>query len=258
MYAPARHEADGRRDPERAPLRMKGEAVSTLTQQSRRAGWIYLLSGFSAPFGLIYVPGRIVAAGDATATAEHLRASEMLLRLGIASELVTAALFLSVALVLYRLLKPVDAGHARAMVVLYAVAVPISFVNVLFELAALQFAQGAPYMMAFDPAQRDALAMLCMKLHGQGLMLAEVFWGLWLLPMGMLVFRSGWFPRALGVWLVANGVAYVLVSAVGIVAPQYSAVIRPFALPIQFGELAFMLWCIVVGARPKAELAAAA
>ena len=230
--------------------------MENVRRESRRAGWIYLLSGFSAPFGLIYVPGRIVVAGDATATADRLRSSEMLLRLGIASELVTAALFMVVALVLYRLLKPVDAGHARAMVLLYAVAVPISFLNVLFELAALQFAQGAPYLMAFDPAQRDALALLCMKLHSQGFLLAEVFWGLWLLPMGMLVFRSGWFPRALGVWLVANGVAYVLTSAVGILAAQQSAGVRMFALPVQFGELAFMLWCIVVGARPKPAVAA--
>ena len=129
-------------------------------QEARRAGIIYLLLALFAPFGLLYVPGRIIVGGDATATAENLRASEGLFRLGIGSELVHQAIVVFLVLVLYRLFAPVDVALARQLVALGAlVSVPIMFVNVLNEIAALTLAKGADFLSAFDRGQLDGLPL---------------------------------------------------------------------------------------------------
>jgi hypothetical protein len=224
-------------------------------RQARFAGLLYLLSGLTAPFALLYVPRRLVVPGDATATADHLRASEMLLRLGIGGELLSATIFVFVTLALYRLLKGVDQGHARAMVILYALSVPISYLNSVNDLAALFLVRGGPFLSGFDQRQLDSLALLFLRLHGQGVVLAQVFWGLWLFPFGILVFRSGFFPRVLGVWLIVNGSAYVALSLCALLLPQYAGMVSRYTFPLLFGELAMMLWLLIVGVGPRPRAA---
>jgi hypothetical protein len=228
--------------------------MSSLKRRARLTGLLYFLSGLSAPFGIIYVPRALIVPGDATATANHVRASEALLRMGIASELITATLFVIVALALYNLFKDVNASHARAMVLLYVLSVPISFLNVLNSIAALSLARGGAFLSVFDQRQLDALALLFLRLHGQGVVLAQIFWGLWLLPFGLLVIRSGFIPRVLGGWLIVNGLAYVALSALSLSASRYSARAFQFAFPLLLGELAIMLWLIVKGVDvPRGE-----
>jgi uncharacterized membrane protein len=137
--------------------------MSEIQRQARRAGWLYLLVGLSAPFGLIYVPGRLIVSGNATLTADHIRASEFLLRAGIASELFHQAVFIFLVLALYQLLKQVDESQARLMVILGAlVSVPIVFMNVVYELAALALVSGSDYLSVFNEGQLDAWAyMFC-------------------------------------------------------------------------------------------------
>lgn len=224
-------------------------------RQARFAGLLYLLSGLTAPFALLYVPRRLVVPGDATATADHLRASEMLLRLGIGGELLSATIFVFVTLALYRLLKGVDQGHARAMVILYALSVPISYLNSVNDLAALFLVRGGAFLSGFDQRQLDTMALLFLRLHGQGVVLAQVFWGLWLFPFGILVFRSGFFPRVLGVWLIVNGSAYVALSLCALLLPQYAGMVSRFTFPLLFGELAMTLWLLIVGVGPRARAA---
>jgi hypothetical protein len=112
-------------------------------------------------------------------------------------------------------------------------------------------AQGADFLSVFDTSQRNALAMFFLRLHGQEIVAAETFWGLWLFPLGILVYRSRMLPRFLGVWLVLNGIAYVLASLVGLAMPQYEDALSAIAFPVQFGEVAFMLWLLIMGTRPK-------
>lgn len=224
-------------------------------RQARFAGLLYLLSGLTAPFALLYVPRRLVVPGDATATADHLRASEMLLRLGIGGELLSATIFVFVTLALYRLLKGVDQGHARAMVILYALSVPISYLNSVNDLAALFLVRGGAFLSGFDQRQLDTMALLFLRLHGQGVVLAQVFWGLWLFPFGILVFRSGFFPRVLGVWLIVNGSAYVALSVCALLLPQYAGMVSRYTFPLLFGELAMMLWLLIVGVGPRPRAA---
>jgi hypothetical protein len=223
--------------------------MDSIGRQARAAGILYLIGGVTAPFSLLYVPQSLIVPGDAAATADHLRASATLLRLGMASELFVATMFVFVALALYRLLRRVDEWHALAMLVLLLISVPISFLNVLADIAALSLANGAVFLSVFDNAQRDALALLFLRLHSQGIFLAEVFWGLWLFPFGILVIRSGFLPRVLGFLLLAAGCGYLAVASIALFLPASAHAVARFASLLTIGEFPIALWLVIRGAR---------
>ncbi len=203
-------------------------SIKKLKKQARLAGLLYLLASIPAPFGLIYVPGTLIVPGDATATADHVRASETLLRLGIASELIGFIIFIFVVLALYRLFKAVNEKHALAMAILLLVSIPISLLNVLNEIAALVLVSGADFLSALEKGQLDALAYLFLRLHGQGFIVAQIFWGLWLFPFGLLVIRSGFIPRVLGFLLFIAGFAYLADSMTALILPSYRHIVNQF------------------------------
>jgi hypothetical protein len=233
--------------------------MSSIKRQARVAGWLYLVLALIAPIGLMYVPGKLIVAGNAAATADNLRASEWLLRLGIASELSHQVIGIFLVLALYRLFKPVDEMLARQVVILGAlVSVPIMFVNVLNDVAALMFARGADFLAVFESAQRDALAYLFLRLHGQGITVASVFWGLWLFPFGMLVIRSGFIPRVFGYLLIVAGVAYLASAFATLVVPRYAPLVSRLALPLEVGEVPIVFWLVIWGARPRRAVGAPA
>ena len=121
------------------------------------------------------------------------------------------------------------------------------------DAAALMLAGGTDFLSAFEKPQRDALAMLFLRLHHEEIVAAEILWGLWLFPLGLLSYRSGFLPRFLGIWLILNGVAYVVESVTGELLPLYESTVSTFALPIQLGEVAFMLWLVIKGAKPVGD-----
>src|ERR1700734_1888667 len=137
------------------------------------------------------------------------------------------------------------------MVILIVVSVPIAFVNELNSLAALALVRGADFLSIVEKPQRDAFAMLFLNLHGRGLVFAELFWGLWLFPLGRLVYKSRFLPRFLGVWLGLAGIAWVILCFTEIVLPQYADKINPYCQPAVLGEIAFMLWLVIKGAKPS-------
>jgi Domain of unknown function (DUF4386) len=189
--------------------------------------------------------------GNAAATANNIAASETLFRLGIAAQLVSQAGFIFVALALYDLLKGVNRRHASLMVTLVVVAIPIAFLNELNSIAALVLVRGADFLSIFEKPQRDALAMLFLNLHFHGHVVDEIFFGLWLLPLALLVYRSRFLPRLLGVWLAIDGFAWVILSLTGVLLPQYYDKVFTYAQPASFGEVALMLWLAIKGARPQ-------
>ena len=226
--------------------------MNTTRQQARTAGILYLLLALTAPIGLLYVPGKLIVSGDATATAENIRASEGLLRLGIASELTHQVLVIFLVLALYRLFRSVDEALARQVVVLGAlVSVPIVFVNVLNDIAAEALASGANFLSVFEQPQRDALAYLFLHLHGRGISVASIFWGLWLFPFGMLVMRSGFIPRFLGVLLFIAGVGYLVSSFATLVLPRYAPLVSTVTSPLLIAELPIIFWLVIWGARTR-------
>lgn len=232
--------------------------MSSIKHQARVAGFLYLLLALIAPIGLLYVPGQLIVSGDATATADNLRASEGLLRLGIASELVHQIVGIFLVLALYRLFRPVSEALARQVVILGAlVSVPIMFVNVLNSLAALTLTSGADFLSVFEQAHLDALAYLFVRLHGQGITIASIFWGLWLFPFGLLVIRSGFIPRLLGVLLMVAGAAYLASAFATLIVPQFAKVVGQVAFPLEVAEVPIIFWLVIWGARtPPAEAVA--
>jgi Domain of unknown function (DUF4386) len=218
----------------------------------RFAGLLYVLTSIVGFFAMGYVPNKLMVHGNAAATASNIAASEMLFRLGIAGELIGQAGFIFVALALYDLLKGVSRRHAALMVVLIVVSIPIALVNELNSIAALVLVRGAEFLSVFEKPQRDALAMLFLNLHHQGFVVAEIFWGLWLFPLGLLVYRSRFLPRFLGVWLAFAGIAWVILSLTGILLPQYQNKVDTYSQPAFIGEIVFMLWLAIKGAQPPA------
>src|SRR5205085_1265509 len=138
------------------------------------------------------------------------------------------------------------------------VALPIVLLNELNSVAALILIRGADFLSIFDKPQRDALAMLFLNLHGQAFLIAEIFWGLWLFPLGLLVYRSGFLPRILGVLLLAKGFYFVAISFTSLLVPHYEDIVHQWTRPLHFGELIFMFWLLIMGAKPKPLAAAAA
>src|SRR5437016_9087185 len=224
--------------------------MSSTKNPGRFAGLLYLLTSIPGAFALIYVPGKLIVHENATATANNIAASETLFRLGIASELIGQAGFIFVALALYDLLKGVNRRHASLWVILVVVAIPIAFVNELNSIAALVLVRGADFLSVFEKPQRDAVAMLFLKLHNEGLGVVEMLWGFAFFPLGLLVYRSRFLPRFLGVWLAIDGFAYVILSLTSVLVPQYNQKVYTISQPALFGEVAFMLWLVTKGARP--------
>ncbi len=228
-----------------------------IKKNARIAGLLYLFVVLIGPFVLIYVPGKLFVPGDATATAHNILAHESLFRAFTVVEVVGELFFVLTVLALYRLLKGVSQQIAALMVILILIDVPLAFSSVANHVATLTLARGAEFLSVFDEPQRHALMMLFLNLDKQGTLVSEIFWGLWLLPLGLLVYRSGFLPRFLGGWLIVNGVAYVTMSVTGMLSPQHLEAVSRIAFPVLFGELALMLWLLIVGARVKTPAAAA-
>jgi Domain of unknown function (DUF4386) len=224
---------------------------------ARIVGLLYVLMGLPAPFSLIYIPRTLIVPGNATATASKILSHEMLFRAGIVTGLASAVGFIVLVIALYRLLSSVNRTHAALMVVLVAVSVAIGFLNEVNNIAALTLFRGADFLAVFDKPQRDALGMLFLGLHRQGLAVNEIFWGLWLFPFGVLVMRSGFLPRILGLLLIVNGFAYVAVSLTSLLLPSYAHVVSQAILPALLGELWIMLWLLIKGVKVQPSAAVA-
>ena len=223
--------------------------MNATKKQARVAGLLYLLASIIGFFCLAYVPGRLIVSGDATATANRIRASETLLRLGIASELIAFTIFIFVVLALYRLFKAVSEKHAVAMATLLLISIPISLLNLLNEIAALVLVSGASFLSAFEKGQLDALAYMFLRLHGQGFIVAQIFWGLWLFPFGILVIRSGFIPRFLGYLLFIAASGYLASSFTSLLLPSYRHLVDQFAMLLEAGELPIIFWLLIWGAK---------
>ena len=232
--------------------------MSSTNNPGRVAGFLYLLLVLGGPLRLVYIPSKLFVHGNATATAANIAAHEWLFRLGIVSDLFGAVVLIFLSLAFYRLFKGVDQYLAVLVVILGGVMPAlIYFVGVVSDAGALMLVRGADFLSVFDKPQRDALAMLFLRLRDQQNTAAEILWGLWLLPLAILVYRSRFLPRFLGVWLAINGFAYVLLSLTGELLSQYQNKMFLISQPALFAEVALMLWLLIKGAKPPVPALAA-
>jgi hypothetical protein len=216
---------------------------------ARIAGLLYVFTGITGAFNLMYVPNTLIVPGNATATGHNILASEMLFRLGSVSALISGTAFILLVWTLYRLLNGVSQKHALLMVSLVLVSVAITFLNEVNNIAALTLFRGPDFLAVFDKPQRDALAMLFLRLHDYGNFVNEILWGLWLFPFGVLVMRSRFLPRILGVLLIVNCFAYVAASLIALLLPIYANVVFRAILPALLGEAWIMLWLLIKGVK---------
>lgn len=224
-----------------------------LNKMARIAGLLYLMWTFTGLFALIYVPSQIATHGDAATSASSILANETLFRVSIVNSLVSCIIWIVMVLVFYRMFRHVDERHAGLLVALVMVQIPAVFFMGALNIGSLMILKGE-VLKTFDLAQRQDIAHLFSSFSDHTTVLLETFWGLWLFPLSVLVYKCGFLPRFLGVWLAITGVFYVVLSFTGILLPEYTDAVlnSPIALPIELSELAFTLWLLIRGAKERA------
>jgi hypothetical protein len=217
--------------------------------EARLAGILYLLAGLPAPFAYIFAPAKLMVPGDAAGTVARVVAAPEYLRVGVVMELVSAVLLIVAAAALHRLLESVNRSQSRLMLILASAAAPIIFADAVDQLAALDLARGA----AGPGAMSAQLALLFMTLHKHGIVLAQIFWGLWLIPLGLLVRRSTFLPSTIGWLLLAGGSAYVLASLTALLLPAFAVPVAQLAALVGgIAEGSTIIWLIGWGVNDAA------
>lgn len=220
---------------------------------ARIAGAVYLVVVLTGMFSLAYVPSKLIVWDNASTTIQNIKSSTILFKLGIVSSVVCYLFFLLLPLVLYRLLKQVNHRWAILMVVLAVVSVPVSFVNLQHKFAVLSLISDAGYAGAFTSEQLQAQAMFYLNQYDNGILLLQIFWGLWLFPFGWLVYNSGLLPKVLGVLLMAGCVGYLVNFTGNVLIDGYatSGISGYVRLPASLGEIGTCLWLLIAGAKEK-------
>lgn len=214
------------------------------------AGILYLLIIVFGLIAQIFVRDNLVDYGDAGITANRIMGSEFLFRFGFVSELMMLACDVAVTMILYVMLRSVSAGLAMLSTFFRLVSISILGLTALSHYAALQILGDAGYLKVFETGQLQALALLSIKLHGSGYNISLFFFGFHLFFLGILIAKSGWFPRILGFLLQVGGPCYIVNSLVWFLFPALVSVIYPaILLPCFGGELFLSLWLLISGRK---------
>ncbi len=223
--------------------------VTSLKKTARLAGLLYLILVITGVYSIIYVSSQIIVLEDAITTSKNILTNEFLFRTGIISDLISNIIFVFLVLALYRLLKQVNEHRAKLMVALVIVQIPAVFIMEAFNITSLMIFKGE-ILQTFELNQRQDLAMLFLKINDYSALTLEMFWGLWLLPFGLLVYRSGFIPRIFGILLIIAGIAYMNDSLVSLLFPSYSAFVnQPTLLLVAIGEISITLWLLIKGVK---------
>ena len=217
--------------------------INSPKQTARLAGWLYFLLIPFGYFGVLYVSSVLVVPGDMATTISNIAASEGMYRLSMASALIMNIVSVLLVLVLYKLLKPVDKNMAGLMLVFLLLGAGIAMLNELNHFVALVFSNTGA-LTAFTPEQSQYFVGLFLDMYEFGSYIAAIFWGLWLLPLGYLIYKSNFLPKILGVLLVIAGVGYVVDSFMLFLAPQLGITITDFTF---IGEITITLWLLIKG-----------
>ncbi len=219
-----------------------------IKKNARIAGILYLAIAILAPLGDMVFRADLIVPGDAAATASNIIASEGQYRLGFVSDLITQTVHVFLVLFLFKLLKPVNKNHAVLLAVLGLISVPITMLNELNQIVPLLLLNGAETLTGFTAVQLQTLATLFLDLRVQGVSISYIFWGLWLFPMGYLIFKSGYIPKILGVLMIIAGLGYLIEFVLFFLFPQLDVSIITFTF---WGEVLLPLWLLVKGVNVK-------
>ncbi|MGE0772643.1 MAG: DUF4386 domain-containing protein [Cyclobacteriaceae bacterium] len=223
-------------------------AILELRKTARLAGLLFFLWIVSGFYDMFYVSPKIFVSGDAAASAQNILNHETLFRTGIFSGLITNTIWVLLVWVFYQLFRPVNERYSKLLVASVLVQVPVAFVNAGLSIAAVITLKGE-ILKSFELAQRQDIAMAFLKINEYSVLALVLFYGLWLFPLAILVYQSAFIPRFFGIWLIINGIVYVLLSFASIVLPEYKDIVFTVGMPAMFGELVLMLWLLIKGIR---------
>jgi len=232
----------------------ENEHLMSRKKMATLAGLIYLLLVLTGFFSLRYVPARLIVWDNAAATFNNIVASETLFKLGILSGIIGYTGFLVLPFVLYRLLHHINRTYAVVMVVFAVVSVPLSYSYLLDKFAVLTLIHQSNYLRVFSANQLQALVLMHLHFYDNGILLASIFWGLWLFPFGYLVFKSEFLPKVIGILLMVGCFGYQIDFLFHYFMPDkydtmgISNLVR---IPGSLGELGICLWLLIVGTREK-------
>ncbi len=227
--------------------------MKSIKRTTKIAGLLYL--GLIV-FGICaeVIRQKLIVWDNAAETAQNIMDNEWLYRLSFTSDLLMITCFLLLPIALYRLLKSVNKTHAKLMVIFVLVSVPIMFVNMIFHYSALILTSGTDYLKVFETDQLNAFIMLFLEIYTTGVYIATIFHGLWLFPLGFLVYKSGYFPKILGIFLMVACFGFLVDSLQHFLLPDYEWIIYPGAIFEILGEFGFCLWLLFKGAKiPEIE-----
>jgi len=225
-------------------------ALTSPKRLARLAGVLYLLVGIFGGFAQGFVYPKIYVAGDAATTAANLIANSGLVRLGVVADFFDNVIWVFLGLTLFGLLKHVNKNAARAMVVLVAIGASITMLNAVFEFEGMRVATGAVNLGGFGAAGSNALALLLVDAQHYGLLIASIFFGLWLVPLGYLAYKSGWFPRALGVTLIVGGACYLVDMLAAFLLPDIGKAIHGYVnIASAIAEIWMVGYLLVIGVK---------
>ncbi len=223
---------------------MTNHTSTTLINRTARTAGVLYLSLVPLGFFGMFVSSSLVVPGNAAATAAKILASEPLFRLGIVIALLVQLVNIFVVFALYALLKPVNRGMAASMVIFILLGAPIAMLNELNQFAVLALLHGTSALTGFTASQAQALVPMLLNLHQLGIAITGIFWGLWLFPMGYLVFKSGFLPKILGILLIVGCLGYLVDSFSAFLFPSFGFNIALFTF---WGEVLFPLWLLIKG-----------
>lgn len=227
--------------------------LSSLKKTARLAGVLYLLLTITGAYSIIYVPSQIIVRGNAAATANNIISNEFLFRTGTVVDLISNIIFVVLVLVLYRLFKQVNGGLAKLLVALVIVQIPAVFITEAFNFTSLMIFKGE-ILKTFELAQRQDLAMLFLTINSYGTSISEIFWGLWLIPFGLLVYKSGFIPRIFGILLFIGAIGYISESLIFLLLPGYHSFVSQYLfVSYTIGEISIMLYLLIKGVKAQVQ-----
>jgi len=223
---------------------MKNNKMPSIKTTARIAGFLYLLQIPLGVFGILYVPKVLMVTGNMATTAFNILANEFLFRLSIVSAILCALVTIATALYIYKVLRFVNENYAKWILIFALIAAPISMLNELNSIAVLLLLKSHEFAIIFTPGQLHSLVSIFLDLHKFGYQIVGIFFGLWLLPMGYLVFKSTYIPKVIGVFLIVTCLGYLIDFTTFFLYPNFGIIISEYTW---VGEVLMVLWLLIKG-----------
>lgn len=225
--------------------------MDSINTTARKAGFYYLLVAIFGFYGIMYVPSQVLVKGNAAATMQNLLDKEFLFRTGVTANLLGGVAFMLTVFTFYQLFKDIDEQKAKLMVALVIVQIPITFLSETFAFTSMMIAKNE-VLKNLDQIERADWVLFLLKLKSYTINALIIFWGLWLIPLGQLIVKSGYLPKFIGILLVLGGIAYVFESLDYILLSEKLSFITDYGFIFySSAELATVAWLLVKGVRSE-------